>query len=644
MTSVDKSENIMKIVILIVFITFNCFSQIRTKKDALLDTLYSYMLKNKDREFREKIYDFLLRNPNDTAINIKTFNLLGQFHNRKDNLDSASYYANKVLRLTKDKKDTFNLSRRAGAFMTLGVLNKKKGLVENAVKWHIKGVEASMRANDSSYLFIHKHGLAEIYRNRKEYDKALELYEFCLLNKYNPDVVLGSYINIGVLLAERKKIEKSEYYFNQGLFLAKKAKNLVAEAIIYLNLAENYHYEFEDYDKAIVNYNKVIEISKANNFIYYQSMAEIGIIGVYILQNKLLKAERELSNKLTLAKEKKLFKLQNTIYENYENLYLKQGDYKKAFFSIKEKVKLLDSVQKIQRKEEIRVLEAKFNSEQKERELVYLKNESKLRENELKVLKKNKKLITIFSIVFFVLMLVIIIVYYQKWRVQKKTIVKQAELNKEKVLSILKDQDLKIVKANLKGQLKERKEVAKELHDNLGNTIAGIKLQVNAIKTNNLQLDSVIEQLDDLYGVVRSFSHDLLVKKYVKDNYVKQIKGYLTEVGKASNIKTYVHLFPEEEINELDVDLQYDFFSMIQELVTNTIKHANANQVSLEINVLEKSLNIIFEDDGIGFVPNKKVAGIGLKNLKDRIVSKNGSINIDSLVGRGTIINIEIPM
>ncbi|WP_408039304.1 tetratricopeptide repeat-containing sensor histidine kinase [Tenacibaculum amylolyticum] len=611
-------------------------------EEKLLDTLYYFAVYNKDKEFKDLAYK-VLHNSKSETTRIKSLTTLSFYHQKKGNYDSVIYYSNKALEILKNKEDTLSLKRKNREYHTLGVVNNSKGLLENAIEWHIKGINTSEKIKDSLMLLSHKQGLAEVYRKRKEYQKALALYEFSLQHAKDPNVIMRSYINIGVLLAEEKKIKESEIYFKKGLAFAKESKDLIAQVVILINLAENNHYESKNYKEAIIYYKNAIELTKKHDFKYYLSVAELGLARVYVIQDKYKEASRTLKLLLKLAKEEHYYKLEKDIYDSYEKLYVKQQNYKEAFTVSRKRQYLSDSIQAIQRDKEIKELEVKFNMQQKQNEIASLKKENQYKAKELKTQEKLKFLQASFLSIFLLLSIILAIVFYQKWKTQKLHAIKQEELNTEKVLSILKDQDLKIVKANLQGQVKERKEVAKELHDNLGNSIASIKLQVNAVKKSSMQLESVIHQLDNLYDVVRNFSHDILVKRYVKDNYVKQIKDYIEEVGKASRIKTEVHLYPEEEIDALDIELQYEFFSIIQELVTNTIKHANASFISLDINVLEGSINIIFEDNGDGFEISQKHKGIGLTNLEERISFRKGKVSIDSLLGRGTIINIEIP-
>ncbi|MDH7448348.1 sensor histidine kinase [Aquimarina sp. 2201CG14-23] len=84
-------------------------------------------------------------------------------------------------------------------------------------------------------------------------------------------------------------------------------------------------------------------------------------------------------------------------------------------------------------------------------------------------------------------------------------------------------------------------------------------------------------------------------------------------------------------------------FKIIQELLTNTLKHAKADQIDIYLNQYQTSLQLLFEDNGIGFDANNMTEGIGFKNIRNRLNPLSGTLMIDSTKDRGTLINIEIP-
>ncbi|WP_272973980.1 sensor histidine kinase, partial [Croceibacter atlanticus] len=97
--------------------------------------------------------------------------------------------------------------------------------------------------------------------------------------------------------------------------------------------------------------------------------------------------------------------------------------------------------------------------------------------------------------------------------------------------------------------------------------------------------------------------------------------------------------------DRLDNNLEISIFRIIQELVTNIIKHANASEASITLTQHDDDLNIIVEDNGKGFnLSAIDKQGLGLSSIEKRVNFLHGDINIDSTVGKGTTIIIDIPL
>ena len=133
----------------------------------------------------------------------------------------------------------------------------------------------------------------------------------------------------------------------------------------------------------------------------------------------------------------------------------------------------------------------------------------------------------------------------------------------------------------------------------------------------------------------------MIPKQFNENNFCDVLEEYINSVwGSNSSFSVY----PKQKVNLLKEELQIEIFKIIKELTTNTIKHAKATSIELQINLIEGALNIMFEDNGVGFIPKNKDEGIGFSNIKSRLKKFNGVFHIDSRVNRGTIINMEIPV
>jgi two-component system NarL family sensor kinase len=199
------------------------------------------------------------------------------------------------------------------------------------------------------------------------------------------------------------------------------------------------------------------------------------------------------------------------------------------------------------------------------------------------------------------------------------------------------------------GQEKERKKLAEELHDNLGSSLTTVKLYFENIKSQvkdgqDLEVYQRTEQiLEDTYETVRSMSHTrnngILASKGLIPT-IQSLAKKITESGQI-NVEVIHHGLDKKLQNSIELII----FRIVQELLTNVVKHAQATQVVVNLTSYQDNLNIMVEDNGKGFdsmhLPNNE--GMGLRSIEKRIESIEGTFEVDSSPKRGTTINIDIP-
>ena len=228
----------------------------------------------------------------------------------------------------------------------------------------------------------------------------------------------------------------------------------------------------------------------------------------------------------------------------------------------------------------------------------------------------------------------------------------QREIEIQKTEKILKEQEITSINAMIEGQEKERQRVASDLHDSVGATLAAAKLQFDHISKNKdkaLEMDELFEKtkilLDDAYSEVRSMAHIKNSGVIAKNGLLPAIKKLTDNVSINGNLEVALQDFGLE--NRLDNSLEITIFRIIQELITNIVKHANATEASINITQHESLLSIIVEDNGKGFNISEFINstnGMGLSSIERRVEHLEGTMEVDSFPGKGTSVLIDIPL
>ncbi len=244
----------------------------------------------------------------------------------------------------------------------------------------------------------------------------------------------------------------------------------------------------------------------------------------------------------------------------------------------------------------------------------------------------------------------ITILFYKNNR-RKHLIEKQKrDIQFQKLEKELQSQEAASIDAMLTGQEKERQRLASELHDSVGSTLAAAKLQYNYIVVNcaKIEADDPIfaktgQLLDEAYKEVRNMAHVKNTGVIAKEGLLPAIKKLAANASVASGLQIEVNDFGLDK--RLENTLEITIFRIVQELVTNIIKHANATNASISITQHEHMFNIIIEDNGSGFSVTKSIKnGMGLSNLEKRVEHLDGTMEIDSTPNKGTTILIDIPL
>ena len=215
----------------------------------------------------------------------------------------------------------------------------------------------------------------------------------------------------------------------------------------------------------------------------------------------------------------------------------------------------------------------------------------------------------------------------------KNYFLEKKRLNKTKALENIAAQEEKI-----------KQKIGEELHDNIGGSLAALKMRLSQLNDPNYysSLSKEIKNLEEIYNQVREISSNLSVNPHIKESLLEKIEKLCQETFAGSK-KVELNPFPKNDLNEnFDAQLSNNVIRILKEVFTNIIKHANAEKINISITQHLEFLNLIISDNGRGFNTNKFIKGNGLRNIKNRAEIFNGEVLIDSKIGFGTTITINL--
>lgn len=319
-----------------------------------------------------------------------------------------------------------------------------------------------------------------------------------------------------------------------------------------------------------------------------------------------------------------------------EEAYLLAGDWKAAHEAKTEYARLKSLVLSEERQLAIERLRTELGTELKTLQLEKTKAEHAAEQ-------RKARLLLLMLIAVAALALLGFFIYRQRLQLMaRESLIKQQQMEQS-----LKKTETASMEAIIKSQENERERIGKELHDRIGSLLATVKLQFANLKQHisssedyEQRQKSAFVLLDEAMMEVRRISHDLASGLLADYGLAKSLEELQTTVNSIQGLQMDLHLYGLEV--RLPGQLEIAMYRIVQELLSNVIRHSGANHIALSITRHEQLLSLSFEDNGKGFELRHGQEGIGLKNIKERLAAFGGELHIDSQVGRGSTFIIEV--
>ena len=265
--------------------------------------------------------------------------------------------------------------------------------------------------------------------------------------------------------------------------------------------------------------------------------------------------------------------------------------------------------------------------------------EKTIQKQQFEITKKNYLLFG--GLGFFLLLGVLIFLLYRNHAYQQE---------KHLQFELIKQQDLS-TKAVIEAEENERKRIAADLHDGVGQMLTAVKMNLEGL-TDRIMIanpddKNVYEKvkllLEESCKEVRNVSHNIMPNALLKSGLGTAIKDFIEKVN---NEKLQINLSVTGIHEKLSSSIEIVVYRVIQECVNNVIKHSKADRLDIAIIKDIDGLNVTIEDNGSGFnLSNLNHAkGIGMRNIRTRIEYLKGSLDIDTKPGKGTLIAFNIPI
>jgi len=213
-----------------------------------------------------------------------------------------------------------------------------------------------------------------------------------------------------------------------------------------------------------------------------------------------------------------------------------------------------------------------------------------------------------------------------------------------------KNTEKRMVSAIIETEDVVRKRIAIDLHDGIGQLLSSASMNLQTMVDEISELSDegqiafhrVLSTLQTAISETRGLARNLMPKTVEEFGLVPSLEAMIEYLDQS---ETAFYFFNNLEEKRLPISIESMLYRITQESVNNILKHAKAKNVSIHLIEYNNSLNLMIEDDGVGFAMNASSfkTGVGLLSIKNRVKSLGGALTIDSSIGSGTTIAVEVP-
>ncbi|MNP96837.1 Oxygen sensor histidine kinase NreB [compost metagenome] len=513
------------------------------------------------------------------------------------------------------------------------------------------------------------------------FEKSLILSRLALRHAImikDDNLIAYSYNTIGGNFDGLAESEKAFFYYKKGLLYASKTNNDELKNWLYNNLANIYCFDKKQYKIGIEYYKKSLAYSKrikdASQVLFTKlnitwAYFDIGSFDEgypylkYINENHPKYGDPSTSVVLNMLNgmyyanknntEKAHFFFQEAIklgnlgneksdlsysHQEYSEFLLKNKEYQKAYENLALYNAITTTLNDEEKLRKANVAGINLEIDEYKREIDNIETKYKTKENLL--LEKQSKNRKISIVIISVLLLVIILLYFFFQNIRLK--------QKNKLNSIRSKIQQNIINASITGQEMERKKIATFLHDNISAllTSAGLHLNVYSMKnpTPTEEITKTKAILQEAHDKVRDLSHQLSPALLGRFGLFYALQD-LCEKNSNSSI-SFEYESAISTTKRYQEEFEMKIYFIITELLNNVIKHSKATTAKVKIEENSKLLQIQVQDNGHGFDTHNyyTLEGFGLNQIRARIDAMKGTFSLNSKLGLGTSINIEVPI
>ena len=601
-------------------------------------------------------------------------------------LDSSDYYALKdpahalelatqiLTQYPRKGNETYHIE----AMLNAANSEKMRSGKQEALAYARQAISLSQQIQDQELLMRSYFMKASIFGQDDDKDSSLVAYQQVIdLYKYGMDnyFISSAYTNIGLVYSSIGNYPKAEEYLLKGYQSTtgdEYAKIFaLASVISYYVSRDNPRYlpyldtmaMSDFYKKAsaasfMAHFDSFLLLDEATDVekvktlreVYTHSKSNSSLVNqvgfgmklyaqldqmhlyqdAYRLLLELLQKAKESQNGVHLAG------VTRALYENSKS----RGDLNGALEYLERHSEIRDSLLSDENTNRISELNIRFETVQKDHEI----GQQKIK---LEQERRDRNFFILLALMLFTMAIIVFIYFRNRARSSQRIAEQQKVIHRQETEQMQKEKEVAELTATLESQEKERNRIARDLHDGLGSMMSGISSQIEYLRAqpaveqvSQPYLAQLKDMVKDATSELRRTSYELMPAKLLRQGLEPAIRDLCLNLLVKNGIEPSLEI--SADLVSLHPEEQLTLYRIIQELLNNIVRHAEARHVLIQFTRFDDELSLVVEDDGKGFdVTTKKLdGGLGLGSLGSRVNLLKGFLDIASTPGEGTTVTV----
>ncbi len=519
--------------------------------------------------------------------------------------------------------------------------------LDRAIKNYIEAQKLFEKAGDSARMYQTIVDLGRLYSGSEYYMEAIGMFE--RVKQYaqrNLDTLQEARMlqHIGEIYIARKQINKAAQYLDKASKLNLQIQDTLLSVVNQLTITAltGHKAMFEDLPDSMQLF-----LSKYDSIRYESFLPSIHLhVGMYNMHaGKFKLAQYYFQQGLRIAGYDTFVKRE--LYRRLADSYEQINDFPGALAVMKMYNAFNDSLNAATNYSSIQEMAMRLQNNERHNQVQEMERERNLAELKSRMTKMSSYGLLLAAVIILIVSYITIRSFQERLNANQIITKQNEEINERKIIELESNLKLENMSSMLQGQEVERERIARDLHDSLGGLLSTVKLHFDAIQaknpdiSNHKEYNKAVTLLDEACDEVRTISNNMQPGALLKMGIVPAINDLVNRIQSEDTPHIeFIHYGPLEKM-PLGVTLH--IYRIVQELLFNGIKHAQAKEVLVQLIRNDEDLEIMVEDDGKGYDPSEIKKGMGTENVAARVNFLKGEISIHSVIGTGTTTTITVP-